>query len=405
MSNHLISTTFKRRLGSGTRKAVMALMADKASDDGRGVWASKQSMADELDLTKKTIITAVQSLIDDGLLTVVGERRCATGHTVEYAIDVVRLERLPLVGCWQRREDAKASGVNATPVADLHRCNSDTTTGVNATPKPPLEPLPLSPSCEGDAPHEILHFDVWQSETAGLDETLFGDPPPPKEPSEQEPPKPAKPHRLPDGWVPPDPATLPPLAKAAVSRWPDGAYHAVCELFRLYWTAATDKRAKKTEENWRATLANWLIKDDAKIQRDAKFGVDFTRFAPAKDEPVGARSTLPEVAAKAREDHRSAAIHAGLREVLGERAWARWFGGVALVVGRTGTLNIVTPSAFMTNWIEQQHRPLIERLGRQVIGAAFGGVKFQTEAGENDDGQGQGTTQQGHESTRGAASG
>jgi hypothetical protein len=77
MSNHLISEVYRRQVGNMARNAVMVLLADKASDDGSGIWASKQRMADEIRET--------------------GERRCLNGFTVEYAIDVAALHALPLV--------------------------------------------------------------------------------------------------------------------------------------------------------------------------------------------------------------------------------------------------------------------------------------------------------------------
>jgi hypothetical protein len=43
-------------------------MADKASDYGTGIWASKQTMADELEVSKQTVITTIKGLVADGLL-------------------------------------------------------------------------------------------------------------------------------------------------------------------------------------------------------------------------------------------------------------------------------------------------------------------------------------------------
>src|SRR3546814_20036288 len=118
MSNHLITECSKRKIGSLTRFAMMSYLADKASDDGRGIYASKQTMADELDTTKKTVIDTIKALIADGLLIVVGERACINGHTGEYAIDVDALRALPLVACWQRKKDraeARAPGEASPP--------------------------------------------------------------------------------------------------------------------------------------------------------------------------------------------------------------------------------------------------------------------------------------------------
>jgi hypothetical protein len=63
VSNHVSSEVCKRLLGSATRKALLALMADKASDYGTGIWASKQTMADELEVSKQTVITTIKGLV------------------------------------------------------------------------------------------------------------------------------------------------------------------------------------------------------------------------------------------------------------------------------------------------------------------------------------------------------
>ncbi|MBN8484135.1 MAG: helix-turn-helix domain-containing protein [Sphingomonadales bacterium] len=153
MSNHLISITYKRVLGSGTRKALMVLFADKASDDGRGIYASKQTMADELDLSKQTVISTIKGLIDDGLLSEVGERACDTGHTVEYAINVDALIALPLVEYEKRRAERAEARKRASPVKKLDRSTDLTATGQTALPKPLSKPFtPQTPhSGQSDA--------------------------------------------------------------------------------------------------------------------------------------------------------------------------------------------------------------------------------------------------------------
>ncbi|MEE3154534.1 MAG: helix-turn-helix domain-containing protein, partial [Pseudomonadota bacterium] len=116
MSNHLISEVYKRQVGNISRNAVMVLMADKASDDGSGIWASKQRMADELGASKQTVITTIRALIEDGLIRQRGQRRCANGYTVEYAINVTALRALPLVGSHAEDQSENLTGQNLEPV-------------------------------------------------------------------------------------------------------------------------------------------------------------------------------------------------------------------------------------------------------------------------------------------------
>ena len=148
MSNHLISTTYSRNVGSMSRKAVMVLLADKASDDGTGIYASKQTMADELCTSKQTVLATIKSLISDGLLIEVGQRRSANGYTVEYAIMVACLEALPLVGsaarAKARKESSSFTGQAASPV------KQDDATSQAALPEPSLNPSPPIISPDGE---------------------------------------------------------------------------------------------------------------------------------------------------------------------------------------------------------------------------------------------------------------
>ena len=76
------------------RKAVLAYMADRANDDGSGIWASKQRIADEIEASKKTVIRIVKELEADGLLEATGKRRTQGGHTVVYRIVLSEVQKL-----------------------------------------------------------------------------------------------------------------------------------------------------------------------------------------------------------------------------------------------------------------------------------------------------------------------
>lgn len=144
MSNHLTSITYKRDLGSLARKAVMLLMADKASDDGSGIWASKQRMADELCVSRQTIITTIKGLVADGLLSEVGVRKCVNGFTVEYRINIDVLNGVKAVPC-HTDPSTPLTGQAALPVKDVDPKASSTLTGPvkdvdTNPPEPPLNP-------------------------------------------------------------------------------------------------------------------------------------------------------------------------------------------------------------------------------------------------------------------------
>lgn len=95
MSNFVSAKVHKKVFGSATRKAVMIYFADKASDGGEGIWASKTTIAAELELARSTVIKTINELVADGILIVVGDRRHRNGATVEYDISMVVVDRLP----------------------------------------------------------------------------------------------------------------------------------------------------------------------------------------------------------------------------------------------------------------------------------------------------------------------
>lgn len=347
MSNHLITECSKRKIGSLTRFAMMSYLADKASDDGRGIYASKQTMADELDTTKKTVIDTIKALIADGLLIVVGERACQNGHTVEYAIDVDALRALPLVACWQRkkdREDARATGVAATPVKQGDQCSSDTGRGVAATPKPPLEPLPPSQPDGCEAP--AADFEDQNGEAVILPGGgLVGESGPGITPTPAPDPKP---HKLPADWTAPPIAELGDVSRRLAEQWPAGAYQAVEAQFIAHWQQAEGRTAKKSK--WGAAWAKWVITEHDKIMRAAKAGTSFAAVAPAK--PASPAVEQKPVAAKAMEDDRSAALHSLLERDLGGRTYAKWLKPAALTFDGDDALVITVATPFARDWID-----------------------------------------------------
>jgi hypothetical protein len=222
VSNHITSAVYKRQLGTHMRKSVMALLADKASDDGSGIWASKQTLADELCCSKQTVIATIQGFIADGLLHESGTRKCSTGATVEYRIDVAAIDALPLVDCHAKRSSA-LTGQAASPV------KSTAPRGQAAGPKPSRTPqLPKK-----------------------------GKPSLVARPKKSPIPK----HPLPDGWEP-KPLTLGSICAQIVSRWQPGRIERELSKFRDH--------ALKTGAQWSDWDAAWRTW----VQRADDYGGD-----------------------------------------------------------------------------------------------------------------------------------
>ena len=97
MSHKVTTLVYSRKAGSGPRKAVLAYMADRASDDGSGIWASKKTIAEEIEHGRSTVIKVCKEFVSEGLLIVTGSRKCANGATVEYAINIAAVRALPSI--------------------------------------------------------------------------------------------------------------------------------------------------------------------------------------------------------------------------------------------------------------------------------------------------------------------
>ena len=95
MSRSVATLVYSRRIGTMARKAVLAYCADRANDDGTGVWASKQRIADEIECSRQTVISVMRGLVADGLLIENGKRKCTNGFTTEYAVAIEAVAMLP----------------------------------------------------------------------------------------------------------------------------------------------------------------------------------------------------------------------------------------------------------------------------------------------------------------------
>jgi len=116
MSNEVFTLAKRRVIGSATMKAVILLMADSASDDGSGVWASKANIARDLELSKRAVQLAVQGLATAGIVFEVGKRRCLNGFTIEYSINLLALNSLPHT----RESQQVLTGEPHSPVNTIH---------------------------------------------------------------------------------------------------------------------------------------------------------------------------------------------------------------------------------------------------------------------------------------------
>jgi hypothetical protein len=84
---------------------------------------------------------------------------------------------------------------------------------------------------------------------------------------------------LPEDWAVPSVPDLTPKAKACAERWTRESYDTVAEQFVCFW-----RRTGRMNKDWRLTWCEWVIKENAKVLRDQKFG----NAAPAESREVTA---------------------------------------------------------------------------------------------------------------------
>jgi len=231
VSNHLISAAYKRDLRTPMRKSVLALLADKASDDGSGIYASKQTMADELCCSKQALLDTIKAFIVEGLLVELGKRRAPNGFTVEYGIVVSALEALPLVKCHAdrlARQSTRLTGQPAGPVNEMDR-----STGLTP-PVQQVDPNPPEPSSSKATP---------SSRARTRDPKL-------------------KPFRMPEDWRPVRFADDS-VAREIVDRRGREWGRRALESFRSWAANADDKDGIGRKLNWQQAWVKWVIKQDS----------------------------------------------------------------------------------------------------------------------------------------------
>lgn len=158
MSHKVVTLVYTRLLGSAHRKAIIAYMADKASDDGRGVFCSKGTIAGETEIARSTVFKTIRDLVAEGVLIEVGNRACKNGSTVVYDMNLDAIRAMPKVKPEQSgRSDSRTPTsppagpvrVVTSPPAGPHQSGSRTPTGPGAGPKPSLEPSLNTEAAEG----------------------------------------------------------------------------------------------------------------------------------------------------------------------------------------------------------------------------------------------------------------
>ena len=133
MSWRVANACAERKFGSATRKQIIMFLADKASDDGSGIWCSKGTIQRHTELGETTVKRTIRDFLKEGILLETGARGCKNGFTVVYRIDLARIEALESTA-----EPDFETGGHCGPRPDWTRNggHSGRGTGATAAPKP-----------------------------------------------------------------------------------------------------------------------------------------------------------------------------------------------------------------------------------------------------------------------------
>ncbi|MBO9449922.1 hypothetical protein J7426_06625 [Tropicibacter sp. R16_0] len=134
MSWRIANECAERRFGSAARKQIVMFLADKASDDGSGIWCSKGTIQRHTELSESTVKRTIIDFLREGILIETGRRHCKNGYTVIYRIVLVRVAALERMA-----EPDIETGVTVNPVQPEHGTGS-TVNGVRGSRWTPNHP-------------------------------------------------------------------------------------------------------------------------------------------------------------------------------------------------------------------------------------------------------------------------
>lgn len=164
--------------------------------------------------------------------------------------------------------------------------------------------------------------------------------------------------RIPADWAPPPIGELPPAAKAKVQQWPSGAYEAEAEAFRDFWLS--EDRAGARKRDWNRTWYNRINECTGRVMRDAKAGVTWKA-------PPSTPAAMPPPVDTSREGEAARKIRASLRDALGQSVYDQWFAPARFRVDG-GTLSVIAASSFAADYLRNNFVNDAGRAMHDVLG-------------------------------------
>jgi len=155
MSWRVANLCAERRFGSPVRKQIIMFLADKASDDGSGIWCSKGTIARHSELGDTTVKRAISEFLAEGILVETGRRPCVNGYTAIYRIDLDAVGLLETISDPDLGTGSRADGVRSGPGRGA---NVDGVPGPERTPNHPKtiqKPPTRAEACEAVVAPEL----------------------------------------------------------------------------------------------------------------------------------------------------------------------------------------------------------------------------------------------------------
>lgn len=90
--------------------------ADRASDDGAGIWASKVNIAADIEMSRQGVQKIIKEFVGAGIITEVGKRKIQNGFTFEYALNLDAINALESTR--KSSQDANSVGMSNEPHAN-----------------------------------------------------------------------------------------------------------------------------------------------------------------------------------------------------------------------------------------------------------------------------------------------
>ncbi|MFV0293086.1 MAG: hypothetical protein ACK5II_07680 [Paracoccus sp. (in: a-proteobacteria)] len=115
MSWKVVNLCATRRFGSPVRKQIIMFLADKASDDGSGIWCSKGTIQRHTELGESTVKRTINEFLNEGILIETGRRACKNGFTVVYRIVLTAVRCLEAIAEPDDETGSTADGVCPEP--------------------------------------------------------------------------------------------------------------------------------------------------------------------------------------------------------------------------------------------------------------------------------------------------